>query len=146
MAAPASPNPAALSFQPCHAQNPLHRPATKAPATRVASRRPSNVDRDSHGRLLAGVSTPPHEPATEPVALHGQERLAEQRQQQTKPNGINGIGAGSSERVRRRGSMFDNVPVQTVSGDGSYTAVLVVPTGIGAAIGGYAGDALPVAR
>lgn len=27
-----------------------------------------------------------------------------------------------------------------------YTAVLVVPTGIGAAIGGYAGDALPVAR
>lgn len=44
--------------------------------------------------------------------------------------------------------MFDRVkvPVQTVSGDGSYTAVLVVPTGIGAAIGGYAGDALPVAR
>ncbi|MDA0265497.1 MAG: DUF3326 domain-containing protein [Cyanobacteria bacterium] len=28
----------------------------------------------------------------------------------------------------------------------SYTAVLIVPTGIGAAIGGYAGDALPVAR
>ena len=27
-----------------------------------------------------------------------------------------------------------------------YTAVLVVPTGIGAAIGGYAGDALPVAQ
>lgn len=27
-----------------------------------------------------------------------------------------------------------------------YTAVLIVPTGIGAAIGGYAGDALPVAR
>ncbi|TVQ07120.1 MAG: DUF3326 domain-containing protein [Leptolyngbya sp. DLM2.Bin27] len=27
-----------------------------------------------------------------------------------------------------------------------YNAVLVVPTGIGAAIGGYAGDALPVAR
>tara|TARA_B100000524_G_scaffold80035_1_gene36639 strand:+ start:4858 stop:5988 length:1131 start_codon:yes stop_codon:yes gene_type:complete len=27
-----------------------------------------------------------------------------------------------------------------------YTSVLVVPTGIGAAIGGYAGDALPVAR
>lgn len=32
--------------------------------------------------------------------------------------------------------------------DGSYgyTAVLVVPTGIGAAIGGYAGDALPLTR
>ena len=28
----------------------------------------------------------------------------------------------------------------------SYTVVLIVPTGIGAAIGGYAGDALPVAR
>jgi hypothetical protein len=27
-----------------------------------------------------------------------------------------------------------------------YTAVLIVPTGIGAAIGGYAGDAIPVAR
>ncbi|MEO1093384.1 MAG: DUF3326 domain-containing protein [Cyanobacteria bacterium J06638_28] len=27
-----------------------------------------------------------------------------------------------------------------------YTVVLVVPTGVGAAIGGYAGDALPVAR
>mgnify|MGYP006266631045 CR=1 FL=1 len=27
-----------------------------------------------------------------------------------------------------------------------YTALLIVPTGIGAAIGGYAGDALPVAR
>ncbi|CAM9274116.1 unnamed protein product, partial [Chrysoparadoxa australica] len=31
------------------------------------------------------------------------------------------------------------------SGEG-YTVVLVVPTGIGSAIGGYAGDALPVAR
>ncbi|KAL2532995.1 Uncharacterized protein Adt_06346 [Abeliophyllum distichum] len=28
----------------------------------------------------------------------------------------------------------------------AYTSVLIVPTGIGAAIGGYAGDALPVAR
>ena len=28
----------------------------------------------------------------------------------------------------------------------TYTVVLIVPTGIGAAIGGYAGDALPVAR
>ena len=27
-----------------------------------------------------------------------------------------------------------------------YTAVLIVPTGVGAAIGGYAGDALPVAK
>jgi Protein of unknown function (DUF3326) len=29
---------------------------------------------------------------------------------------------------------------------GIYTVVLIVPTGVGAAIGGYAGDALPVAR
>ncbi|KAI3731580.1 hypothetical protein L1987_62769 [Smallanthus sonchifolius] len=28
----------------------------------------------------------------------------------------------------------------------SYTSVLIVPTGVGASIGGYAGDALPVAR
>ncbi len=28
----------------------------------------------------------------------------------------------------------------------SYTAILIIPTGIGAAIGGYAGDALPVAK
>ncbi|MGB3138603.1 MAG: DUF3326 domain-containing protein [Nodosilinea sp.] len=33
-----------------------------------------------------------------------------------------------------------------VPGRRPYTAVLVVPTGIGAAVGGYAGDALPVAR
>lgn len=56
-----------------------------------------------------------------------------------------GGGLGRGERGRRDG-MFDNLPTQTVSGDGSYTAVLIVPTGIGAAIGGYAGDALPVAR
>jgi len=27
-----------------------------------------------------------------------------------------------------------------------YTSVLIVPTGVGAAVGGFAGDALPVAR
>lgn len=27
-----------------------------------------------------------------------------------------------------------------------YSAVLIIPTGIGASIGGYAGDALPVAK
>ncbi|WOD39436.1 DUF3326 domain-containing protein [Nodosilinea sp. E11] len=36
--------------------------------------------------------------------------------------------------------------MHAVSGRRPYTAVLVVPTGIGAAVGGYAGDALPVAR
>ncbi|MEB3267533.1 MAG: DUF3326 domain-containing protein [Leptolyngbya sp.] len=34
----------------------------------------------------------------------------------------------------------------TAAAQRPYTAVLIVPTGIGAAIGGYAGDALPVAR
>lgn len=34
----------------------------------------------------------------------------------------------------------------TFSMSSPYTVVLVVPTGVGAAIGGYAGDALPVAR
>jgi hypothetical protein len=29
---------------------------------------------------------------------------------------------------------------------GQYTAVIIVPTGIGAAIGGYAGDAIPIAK
>jgi len=41
------------------------------------------------------------------------------------------------------------MPLESVpprSSNQPYTAVLVVPTGIGAAIGGYAGDALPVAR
>jgi hypothetical protein len=32
------------------------------------------------------------------------------------------------------------------SSSGEYTAVMIVPTGIGASIGGYAGDALPAAK
>ena len=39
---------------------------------------------------------------------------------------------------------LEGLPTRTTSQP--YTAVLVVPTGIGAAIGGFAGDALPVAR
>lgn len=85
-----------------------------------------------------------------PLATGG---LGEERVE-VAPAGALGIGRAASRTQRtsvgvgpvRRGSMLDNVPVQTVSGDGSYTAVLIVPTGIGAAIGGYAGDALPVAR
>ncbi|MGB3291499.1 MAG: DUF3326 domain-containing protein, partial [Phormidesmis sp.] len=33
-----------------------------------------------------------------------------------------------------------------MTGQPLHTTVLIIPTGIGAAIGGYAGDALPVAR
>ena len=39
------------------------------------------------------------------------------------------------------------LPDSLARGSGQpYTAMVIVPTGIGAAIGGYAGDALPVAR
>ncbi|KNA05081.1 hypothetical protein SOVF_193650 isoform A [Spinacia oleracea] len=37
-------------------------------------------------------------------------------------------------------------PNQQVQFKRPYTSVMIVPTGVGAAIGGYAGDALPVAR
>ncbi|MFQ3616905.1 MAG: DUF3326 domain-containing protein [Cyanobacteriota bacterium] len=37
-------------------------------------------------------------------------------------------------------------PTRNPTGDRPYTAMLIVPTGVGASIGGYAGDALPVAR
>lgn len=60
--------------------------------------------------------------------------------------GVSIMPKQSRRTSRWKDNAFDNVPVQTLSGDGAYTAVLIVPTGIGAAIGGYAGDALPVAR
>jgi Protein of unknown function (DUF3326) len=40
---------------------------------------------------------------------------------------------------------YNDLPAPAQSAKG-YTAVFIVPTGIGAAIGGYAGDALPTAR
>lgn len=36
--------------------------------------------------------------------------------------------------------------IRTQNSTSAFTTVLIVPTGVGAAIGGYAGDALPVAR
>lgn len=36
--------------------------------------------------------------------------------------------------------------LQSTHGSSEYTAVMIVPTGIGASIGGYAGDALPSAK
>ena len=38
------------------------------------------------------------------------------------------------------------VAAATAPAASDYTAVMIVPTGIGASIGGYAGDALPAAR
>lgn len=83
-------------------------------------------------------------PAGQP-SLEGVQQIGAKAGDGVGNDGAKVVGTGSARR-QRGGMMFDNVPVQTVSGDGEYTAVLVVPTGIGAAIGGYAGDALPVAR
>lgn len=117
---PLSPTPASSSRLNCNPGNPPHQQNGR------------NHRHDSAATPLAGC-----------VGGAGQAGTAEGNVEQNQ--------AGETGATRRRlgeGGMFDNVevPVQTVSGDGSYTAVLVVPTGIGAAIGGYAGDALPVAR
>ena len=45
----------------------------------------------------------------------------------------------------RPGSIFDFAPREIENGD-KFNAVMIVPTGIGAEIGGHAGDAGPVAR
>jgi Protein of unknown function (DUF3326) len=48
--------------------------------------------------------------------------------------------------------MRSNMPLHVHSSslsqrdDPGYTAIMIVPTGIGASIGGYAGDALPAAK
>ena len=43
---------------------------------------------------------------------------------------------------------LDNLPQRSAEGwtGHGYTAIMLVPTGIGASIGGFAGDALPTAR
>lgn len=53
--------------------------------------------------------------------------------------------APARSRVRA-GAAVDAAGSTRTSGKSAYTAVLLVPTGIGASVGGYAGDALPVAR
>ena len=45
-----------------------------------------------------------------------------------------------------RRSRFAGVSALSMIVGDPYTAVMIVPTGIGASIGGYAGDALPSAR
>uniref|UniRef100_A0A7N0V9D7 Uncharacterized protein n=1 Tax=Kalanchoe fedtschenkoi TaxID=63787 RepID=A0A7N0V9D7_KALFE len=47
-------------------------------------------------------------------------------------------------RTVRASSVTSSYSISKVKRD--YTSVMIVPTGVGAAIGGYAGDALPVAR
>lgn len=58
--------------------------------------------------------------------------------------GLGFLIASSSTRVRRRWSGRSFVCMAAKGME--YNAVLIVPTGIGASIGGYAGDALPTAR
>lgn len=48
--------------------------------------------------------------------------------------------------TRRRFNSNLNLSCHAFKSKREYTSVMIVPTGIGAAIGGYAGDALPVAR
>ncbi|KAJ1635480.1 hypothetical protein T492DRAFT_863302 [Pavlovales sp. CCMP2436] len=52
----------------------------------------------------------------------------------------------AAARALARASAVGGAGPPRTSGRRGYTAVLIVPTGIGAAVGGYAGDALPVAR
>ena len=52
---------------------------------------------------------------------------------------------GSSERHFKNGSIFDFRP-RLVENGREFNVVLLVPTGVGAEIGGHAGDAGPVAR
>jgi hypothetical protein len=51
-----------------------------------------------------------------------------------------------STRARVHASSVSSPAPPRTSGARGYTAVLIVPTGIAAEIGGYAGDALPIAR
>ncbi len=57
-----------------------------------------------------------------------------------------GILKGSSDsEAERLTSIFDFVP-RDIENTNSFNAVMIVPTGIGAEIGGHAGDATPAAR
>ena len=63
------------------------------------------------------------------------------------PTGAEGPPPKLTPTLNRQ-SPLDNLRQRSAEGDTGhgYTTILVVPTGIGAAIGGYAGDALPTAR
>ncbi|CAM9784634.1 unnamed protein product [Scytosiphon promiscuus] len=115
----------------CHARSTSNR-------CHLRTRRPLHLQNGDGGATSKAVEQP---------SLEGVQQAGDEGRGARDGGGYSGaeVREGSARRQSRNG-MFDNVPVQTVSGDGEYTAVLVVPTGIGAAIGGYAGDALPVAR
>ncbi len=57
-----------------------------------------------------------------------------------------GVLKGTNElSIPGPGSIFDLGP-REIENSNSFNAVMIVPTGIGAEIGGHAGDATPVAR
>ena len=56
-----------------------------------------------------------------------------------------GASRGFSERHLKKGSIFDFRP-RLVENGRQFNVVLLIPTGVGAEIGGHAGDAGPVAR
>jgi len=68
---------------------------------------------------------------------------------ESKPNGYHcelGILTGlDGAHISRPSSVFDFVPREVENSD-RFNAVMIVPTGIGAEIGGHAGDAGPAAR
>ncbi|MHC4574710.1 MAG: DUF3326 domain-containing protein [Planctomycetota bacterium] len=55
------------------------------------------------------------------------------------------LSASGSAQIRRPGSIFEFAQ-REVENSGAFNAVMIVPTGIGAEIGGHAGDATPAAR
>ncbi|WOH15550.1 hypothetical protein DCAR_0935092 [Daucus carota subsp. sativus] len=55
--------------------------------------------------------------------------------------------AGKTKPKRSKSNQFKpKCSLSTPQGRRGYTSVMIVPTGVGASIGGFAGDALPVAR
>ncbi|CAD6232481.1 unnamed protein product [Miscanthus lutarioriparius] len=54
--------------------------------------------------------------------------------------------ASAPRRRTRARSFFPSADARAACFRRPYTSVLIVPTGVGAAVGGFAGDALPVAR
>ena len=63
--------------------------------------------------------------------------------------GVRGVAVDMTGNWNARDlDVYDNPTQRGLEGKtpGGYTAMLVIPTGVGAKIGGFAGDGLPVAR
>jgi hypothetical protein len=98
---------------------------------------------EGHERLLSTLS---RAVATLLDPAHLPIRLAITR---TSPGGYRcelGVVSGLSPRRRRQLRSIFDLRVRRSEDTSSFTTVLVVPTGIGASIGGHAGDATPAAQ